>query len=123
MKDTDRKSLIRLASTLPVGDASRQALLSMASHGKVASVSEKEVAAINKMTDQNDHTGAARALAKALGRKRDEKILTHMEALRDLYGHMPHQLDEMKREITKGMYDEARRITMPDGRSLYDHLD
>jgi len=90
---------------------------------KTARITDAEVRQINNMTDRNDHTGAARALAKALGRKRDEKILIHMEALRDLYGYMPHQLDEMKREITKGMYDEARRITMPDGRSLYEHLD
>jgi hypothetical protein len=124
MKNTDRKSLIRLASTLPVGDASRQALLSMVSHGKVASVSEKEVAAINQMIDRNDHTGAAIALCEALGMKREAKVMGHVKAIQDIYGYMPHDLDQFRsNSVMPLVYKRAKSALMPDGRSLYDHLD
>tara|TARA_Y100000389_G_C17416402_1_gene493963 strand:+ start:785 stop:1102 length:318 start_codon:yes stop_codon:yes gene_type:complete len=91
---------------------------------KTAKVTLATVKRINEMTDYNDHTGAAIALCEALGMKREAKVMKHVKAIQAIYGSMPYDLGKFRsNSVMPLVYKHAKNLQMPDGRSLYDHLD
>ena len=68
---------------------------------------------IAKMTDQNDHTGAAVEGAELLNKlsggkyKKEVDTLKDMLATRDRMGHMPYELGQKQFKILQGLWKDA----------------
>jgi hypothetical protein len=91
--------------------------------GKTAlKIDPRKVDAINEMTDYNDHTGAAIAYAELVGDRKTAKVLNHVADIHKIMGYMPHDLGQFRSALMKPVYAIAKKIAMPDGGSLYDHL-
>ena len=94
---------------------------------KTAAVTMKDIDKINEMTARNDHTGALTELADQLGRKKDQKVLELMGKIQDILGYAPHGLMEMRNEMMRPIYAQAKKTFMKDGAGnlvkVYDLLD
>ena len=57
-----------------------------------------------KLTDQNDHTGAALVLANKYGTKRDVKILKSIEKRQSKRGSISQQEQKLRDKISNRLY-------------------
>ena len=74
----------------------------------------REVKKIAKMTNRNDHSGAAVAGAKLLdkafgGYSKTVKVLEHIQEIHKLYGSMPYELGQLRYSILKLMWEDAKK--------------
>jgi hypothetical protein len=72
----------------------------------------RTVKQIEKMTDRNDHSGAAIAGAKLLdkafgGYSKTVKVLEHLQEIHKLYGSMPYELGQFRYSTLKLMWKDA----------------
>lgn len=111
-----REKLIRLAYAKP---ELREHVLPLL---KEASVSYGDVEMINKLTDRNDHTGAALLLCQVLGLRKQAKVLNHLQEIHSTLRHMPSSLIDFRNDVMKDVYNVAKKTKLEDGTSLYDAL-
>ncbi len=119
---SDRKSLIRLAGTMPVGSPERKAILASEGLLKIAKVTDADVEGINEYFYYLDHTGAALALFQVLNMAREAEIMEHVLDIEALMGGLPRDLVKFRASMLKSAYAAAKRVKMPNGEALYDQL-
>jgi len=90
---------------------------------RAARVSDKDIDAMGRMTDRNDHTGALVYLYEhVLKDRKAANALRAMEALGDYFGHVPYELVQLRyrefyepgMKLVRQMFDDvtAERIHM-----------
>lgn len=89
-----RQDLIRLAAT---NTEVRPHILPLLKEAK--GVSEEAIAQIENLVRDNHHTEAVKALAVALGRLTDAKVLDLVIKIQNLYGQTPVELMQFRSAI------------------------
>jgi hypothetical protein len=64
------------------------------------------VSSIEKMTDANAHTHAAKELANFLKNKKYQTIMTSLLQIQQAEGHMPHELIQYRDQLLKDLEKE-----------------
>ncbi len=75
---------------------------------------------LNEMTDYNDHTGHVVYLASKIVRdKKAASAARNIETLHDFFGHMPHELGEVREEIRQRLMAQLERKLGPKDYELF----
>jgi hypothetical protein len=70
---------------------------------------------ITDATDRNDHNGALELLCNLLNAHKTKRLLTHIQGIHSLLGHMPHGLVQVRTEyVYKPLMAEAKRKLDPE---------
>lgn len=88
----------------------------------VAAATEKDVEVIEKMTDQNDHTGALVYLyEKVLRDKKAVQALHAIDVLHQYFGHMPRELSDLRHKefYAKAMKRIQRELPEDMAKRIY----
>lgn len=69
---------------------------------------------IKGLVSRNAHTEAVVVLAKALGDKRDVKVLEAIQTVSEYAGETPYALISIRLGILRALIDRARRVSTPE---------
>jgi len=76
---------------------------------------KKVIGEIADLTDHNDHNQALVVLAKALGDKRAQTLMEHIQAISDEVRHTPQGLIQVRMHyVSKPLMDMAKRKMSPE---------
>ena len=83
-------------------------------------ITPKLISDIDRLTDQNDHTGAAVMLAKAMGKKKLMEVAEAVDVIISFAGFLPRGLVEVQDGLRDRLLSEAeRKLTPEEYQSLY----
>jgi hypothetical protein len=81
---------------------------------------EKVAKEIAELTDKNDHTYAARALAVFLKNKKAVKAYEGLDALNEYFGHSPQELIKLRSTITDSMLKDLKsKVSDEEYKKIY----
>jgi len=76
--------------------------------GKIATSVESAIDKMARLTDRNMHTEAAILLAETLGDRKYLEVLKAIKVIADFRRHLPRDLGEIRYNMLKDMWDDAR---------------
>ena len=86
----------------------------------VSTSPEALVSQIEKLTDRNNHNGAALLLAKALGNRKYIKVLESIDVVSNFAGSLPRDLRDIRYGMLQQMWKDATRKFGPEiGHQIY----
>ncbi len=90
---------------------------------------DKDIKKIDKMTDNNDHNGAALAVAELMQRvggkkyKTDVDVLKHIQSIHKIYGSMPSELIKLRSTIVNSLLKQSsKHMTQSQADKLHGSL-
>ena len=73
---------------------------------------------IQKMTDQNDHTGARMLAAKSIKNKKMLAAYEGLDAINAYFGHSPQEMISLRNQLDKRLFDFLKK-NFANGNDIY----